>query len=463
MAVSNGAKNQYLATFLLNLLAVSYGTSSGWMSPSIPILLSENSPLDSGPITTEQGAWIGAILCVGGLVGSIISGCMADRYGRKWTAYTAVIPQIVSWIMVMCADNVYYLYAMRFLSGFGGGVCFTINPMFIAEISEDRNRGMLGATFILSTNLGQLIMYILGAYVSYSVIPYILITIPVIFLFGFTMIPDTPLYYMKKNKYQRSKNSLKFYRGYQAGEQNVSSEFERELLKLQDNNTDEKQIPQKHKISWSDLNTHHARKAFLIGVCLVAFNNFSGCFAMLSYAETIFQESGSSLSADTSAIVMGSLQMVGAYCSTLLVERAGRKLLFKISGTGMAIGFTTFSGYFYVKALGYNVDSFNWLPLVCFSFVIFIASIGVLSLPFLVLAELVPQKVKEFIFSTCISLAWIFAFISVKFIVTLFDLVGMHGTMLLFALCCVSGTLFVAVVIPETKGKSFDTIAKLMS
>ncbi|XP_062551194.1 facilitated trehalose transporter Tret1-like isoform X2 [Armigeres subalbatus] len=440
MTLDNGAKNQYLATFLLNCLAISYGSSSGWMSPSILILMSENSPLKSGPITADEGAWIGAILCVGGLVGSTASGWMADRYGRKRTAYVAVIPQIVSWIMVMVADNVYYLYAMRLLSGFGGGVCYTIIPMFIGEISEDRNRGMLGATFIVSINIGQLFMYILGAWVPYTVAPYVLILIPVIFFIGFTMLPDTPLHYMKKNNYQSSEESLKFYRGYPAGEQYVSAEIQRDLHKLRDNCRSDKQTTQKHKITWSDLSTHHARKAFLIGVTLVALNNLSGCFAMLSYAESIFRESGSSLSADISAIITGSLQVVGSYCSTVMVERVGRKILLKISGIGMAIGLGTFSGYLFVKALGYDVDSFKWLPLVCFSFVIFIASVGVLPLPFLILAELVPQK----------------------FISTLFDVIGMHGTMLLFAIFSACGTLFVTAIIPETKGKSYDAIAKLM-
>lgn len=47
---------------------------------------------------------------------------------------------------------------------------------------------------------------------------------------------------------------------------------------------------------------------------------------MLNYTASIFAESGSTLSANMSAIVTGSLQMVGSYCSTLLVDRVGRKV-----------------------------------------------------------------------------------------------------------------------------------------
>lgn len=58
----------------------------------------------------------------------------------------------------------------------------------------------------------------------------------------------------------------------------------------------------------------------------MTLNQFCGCFAMLSYTATIFKESGSNLSPNKSAIIVGVIQLAGGYCSTLLVERAGRKV-----------------------------------------------------------------------------------------------------------------------------------------
>lgn len=69
-----------------------------------------------------------------------------------------------------------------------------------------------------------------------------------------------------------------------------------------------------------------ARRALTIGLGLVALNQFCGCFAMLNYTATIFAESGSSLSPNMAAIVIGLIQLAGSYFSTLLVERAGRKV-----------------------------------------------------------------------------------------------------------------------------------------
>lgn len=65
-----------------------------------------------------------------------------------------------------------------------------------------RIRGQLGSTLVFSSNLGLLIMYILGASVPYNIVPYVLIVLPVVFLLGFTTIPDTPFHFMRQNKYQ---------------------------------------------------------------------------------------------------------------------------------------------------------------------------------------------------------------------------------------------------------------------
>lgn len=71
-----------------------------------------------------------------------------------------------------------------------------------------------------------------------------------------------------------------------------------------------------------------AKKALLIGIVLVWLNQFCGCFAMLTYTAKIFENAGSNLTANMSAIIVGIIQLFGAYISTFLVDRAGRKVLF---------------------------------------------------------------------------------------------------------------------------------------
>lgn len=52
----------------------------------------------------------------------------------------------------------------------------------------------------------------------------------------------------------------------------------------------------RNSLRWSDFTASPAPKAFIIGIVLVALNQFSGVAPMLSYTANIFEEAGSSLS-----------------------------------------------------------------------------------------------------------------------------------------------------------------------
>jgi len=124
-------------------------------------------------------------------------------------------------------------------------------------------------------------------------------------------------------------------------------------------------------------------------------NQLSGCFALLNYTASIFAESGSDLSPNTSAIVVASIQIFGTYSSTILVDRVGRKILLIISEFGTSLGLISMGLYSYFSKHDYDLSEFGWIPIASISFVIFIASLGILTLPFVVIAEILPQKVTN--------------------------------------------------------------------
>jgi hypothetical protein len=70
----NSVRRQYLVTLTLDLLAFSFGASCGWTSASIPLLRSEESPLDSGAISLNDASWIASGICVGGFAGNLLVG-----------------------------------------------------------------------------------------------------------------------------------------------------------------------------------------------------------------------------------------------------------------------------------------------------------------------------------------------------------------------------------------------------
>jgi hypothetical protein len=90
----------------------------------------------------------------------------------------------------------------------------------------------------------------------------------------------------------------------------------------------------------------------------------------------VFDSAGSSMSPNASAIIVGTIQVVGVYISSVLVDRAGRKFLMVSSAFCCALGLALFSVYDYLKLEGFDVAKYNWIPLASFSFVIFVANLG---------------------------------------------------------------------------------------
>ena len=133
----------------------------------------------------------------------------------------------------------------------------------------------------------------------------------------------------------------------------------------------------------------------MFGVALQFLEQFCGCFVLLFYAATVFKQAGSNLSPNVSSIIIGIIQLCGAYVSTMLVDRAGRKFLICLSAFGISIGLFIFGLHSYLStSSSLDLTLFSWVPLVSFSFVLFIANFGVLTLPFLVMSEVTPPNVR---------------------------------------------------------------------
>lgn len=137
-----------------------------------------------------------------------------------------------------------------------------------------------------------------------------------------------------------------------------------------------------------------AKKVFIIGVALQFLEQFSGVFGLLFFVSTIFQYSGSSVSPNMSSIIVGVIQLIGAYCSTMFVDKAGRRFLISTSAFGISLGMFVFAAFSFLNDRGHVASYLNWIPLVSFSFVLWIANLGVLTLPFLVTSELMITQPK---------------------------------------------------------------------
>lgn len=111
-----------------------------------------------------------------------------------------------------------------------------------------------------------------------------------------------------------------------------------------------------------------------------------------------------------------------------------------------------------LKSWHYDVDSFNWIPVVSFSIVLFMASCAILTLSPLVISEVMPDKIKDIGPLICYTFFNSLQFLMLKFLPLLMDLLDFHGAMFLFASCCLLGALYIILQVPETKNKSYEEI-----
>lgn len=134
-------------------------------------------------------------------------------------------------------------------------------------------------------------------------------------------------------------------------------------------------------------------RAMLIGPALMAVSQFSGTFTLVSYAATIFKEAGTNLNPNFSSIILGCLQITGTVSTYFLIDRIGRRVLLTISTGGAAIGLSVMGVYCYLSKHNVDVSQYNWIPIIALPFVIYISSIGIIPVPYIIISEVLPQKV----------------------------------------------------------------------
>lgn len=206
-----------------------------------------------------------------------------------------------------------------------------------------------------------------------------------------------------------------------------------------------------------------ARKAFLIGIFLMFLHECCGCFTMINYTATIFAESGSEIAPNRSAMIVGAIQLIGTIVSTRLVDRAGRRCLLLCSAIGAGISLLTLGAYTRLYELGWSVQPYSAVAVGSFAAMLFLASCGIIPLPFVVLAEIMPERIRGVGSTVCLCFSWSLVFAMVKVFPTLVALIGLHGCIFVFSGCCFVGAIFVALLVPETKGKSYDEILAVLN
>lgn len=429
------------------LLAFSVGTSITWTSPVLPKLQEHTDDFFENKITSDQASWIASWLTLGMASGNVIFASLTTIMGRKACILTVAPMMMVSYLIMTFVNKVEFYYLARFLAGIGRiGGQVAVN-MYMAEIVNKSRRGSVLGIITSFVVLGSLYSYTVGPYVPLKVFNLTLFVFPTLFLALFIFVGvETPHYHMTKGNKEIARAMLLRLR---SKDENI----EQELTEI------EAKDSQMSNTKFMDLVKLPAIKlGFTMAFGLFFFQQFTGFYCIQFYNQQIFSMTGSSLDPEICAIIIGSLQFISGFLSSVVMERFPRKSLLYFSAIGMALSEVPLSIYCHLHEQGFNMEELNFLPLLFMSLFVLTYNTGYGPLPFIIPFEVFPLSGKGLALSIVNFVSAIINFFLAKYFQDLIDAISIGNVFLMFGICCLISIPFVRYCVVETRGKSLEAI-----
>lgn len=419
----------------------------GWSSPFLPLLISGNYTFQ---ITSNESSWLAVCPLIGGIFGACLAGFACDILGRRKLILISSVPFFASWVMIAVANSSILLYIARLIAGFNDGLSFTAVPMYLSEIAEPQIRGFLASILPVSIVAGLLFVNILGNYLPMDTTAIIASVIPILLLVTFYYMPESPYFYLIKNRIQEAEESLKLLRGVD----NVDEELNRLATAVKEQNL--------NKGKYLDLFTVKSnRKAILVALSLRGIQQLSGVTAFIFYCKTIFQEADEFLSPNVGTILYFTVQLIISSIASIIVDFSGRRPLLLISTFGTALTLLLNATYLYIKnCTDLDISHLNFLPIVAMILFVVIFSLGLTTVPLLIIGELFPTNVKAFALCTIDIYYSVVATAVSQYFHWTNTMYGMHVPFYTFSASCFLAVFYIYVFVPETKGKTLEDIQR---
>lgn len=408
----------------------------------------------SGVETTIQDLWsldkfshgfTVASALIGTVIGSLIAGWPAEKYGRRRVLQAIGLLYLVTSLVTALTPTWLPFVIFRFLGGVGVGASSVVGPMYISEIAPAHRRGRLVALFQFNVVSGILIAFV-SNYLLFGIgddawrwmlgvqaIPSALYFALVFF------VPESPRWLIHHGRKEEAARVLA-----SVGEPDVKSAVNSIEDSLKgERSADEKLFSMKFKLP------------IFYAVALAMFNQLAGINAVMYYAPRIFEMTG--LSKDTAllqSVSIGVTNMVFTLIAISLIDRFGRRTLLLIGSVGLIFFLGMVARAFWIQDFGgYAVMVYLVGFIGCFAF-----SQGAIIWVFI--AEIFPNSVRSGGQALGSSTHWIMAALITFTFPVFAESSGNGGAIAFtfFAVMMILQLVFAWKIMPETKGKSLEGI-----
>ncbi|MEP6950835.1 MAG: sugar porter family MFS transporter [Ginsengibacter sp.] len=388
-----------------------------------------------------------AIALYGTVIGALVGGIPATKFGRKKTLLWIGIFYLISAIGSAMAPGVYSFMGFRVLGGLAIGASSVVAPMYITEIAPARNRGKLVATFQFNIVFGILIAYFsnyllqgVGGDDSWRVMLGVVAIPALIYCILVLFVPESPRWLMvHRQDYETARKILEI---------SDPEGVDEAILALH------KSIEEEHqKESLSAFLTKRFSVPIFLAISIAFFNQLSGINAIIYFAPRVFELAGiGKQAAFLQSAGIGLVNLIFTMAGLYLIDRLGRKKLMLIGSIGYILSLAAVSAAFYFHHVGGMI-----VPALLF---VFIAShaIGQGAVIWVFISEIFPNSVRAYGQSLGCTTHWILAAI----ITTVFPIMatrfGPAPIFLFFACMMVLQLLWVIFKMPETKGVPLEEL-----
>lgn len=300
-------------------------------------------------------------------------------------------------------------------------------------------------------------MNVAASYFDYVIVNMTCLIFPLTSGILFLFVPESPYYYLSVNDTPRAVEALMFFRNTTKYE-DVKNEMREITRAVRQRSEDTSNLSEKL------FRVKGNRRALLVCLGLIFFQQFSGINAILFYTKTIMGKAGVE-DADMGVIYVSIMMFVTAVFVPILSACGfGRKWMLSISALGMAItNFVMGLYYFVTQHEIFDVTNYTWVPLAMLLIYPLFYSIGYGPLPWVLLGEMLNDSIKFVASPLASSLCWALAFL-ISILFPIFDLwFGASVAFWTFSGLCVLAFLFTVTIVLETKGLSLYQIQMILN
>jgi len=418
---------------------------------------------------TQDSAWLIGIAAIGMVFGSLVAAPISNSIGRKITCIFGIgVVYSVAYALFVIPFNMSMLYFSRLLMGLGLGVSQSISTVYIAEISTPNLRGNLAVIPSMTGCLGVVSCQVLAKFLDWKQLAMVFASINIPFIVMVILMPESPVFLVSKSRIEDAHKILRKLRG---KKWNVTKELT-EITRRTEGSAGSSKKP-----GIKDLLLPHIIKPITIAFILMFFFQTSGINLVLTFAPQIFADV-TNIDKFLANIFLGCALFASNTLTLMVAGKWPRRVMLLVSSLGCSLTLAVMGFSYQVKdweeacanpaqlnpvfsnmtesSCSYGLD---WLPIVDSMIFIFVFNLGYGSMIWMTVVEILPAHIRNVTNGITVSWVGVLSFItSFSFPFLLSSSWAGQGAFWMYSAISFVGFLFIAICVPETRGKTEEEI-----